>query len=171
MILAVSSKISPKIQIFGQSGPKNCIFLFIVCSKFVPKSIHQIVRFQLQKYKIFQLLRGDVPPSDNPLCPQAHQITLQKISKIYLRPWPNLSYWFNIWTKKKKKYRQTETNRANLSSIAILDTENSNCKLHGTYVHKISLFMAPRTATVMAISTLKEILYKYWLLWGAWLKL
>ena len=36
------------------------IFL-IACSKFAPKSIHQIARFQFQKYKISQLLRGHIP--------------------------------------------------------------------------------------------------------------
>ena len=45
-------KISPKMQNFGQSGPKNCVFLLIACSKFAPKSIHQITQFHLQKYKI-----------------------------------------------------------------------------------------------------------------------
>ena len=48
------------MQNLGQSGPKN-FFLRIACSKFVPKSIHQIARFHFQKYKIFQLLRGTPP--------------------------------------------------------------------------------------------------------------
>ena len=33
----ILSKNSPKIQIFGPSGPKNCVFLLIICSKFGPK--------------------------------------------------------------------------------------------------------------------------------------
>ena len=61
------TKISPKTQNLGQSGP---YFLLIACSKFVLKSIHQIAWLQFQKYKIFQLLRGVHPPSDTPLCAQ-----------------------------------------------------------------------------------------------------
>ena len=46
------------MQNFVQSGPKN---LLIACSKFAPKSIHQIAQFQLQKYKMFPFLRGQIP--------------------------------------------------------------------------------------------------------------
>ena len=42
------------------------LFLLIACSKFEPKSIHQIAWFQFQKYKIFQLLRGHIPSQTLP---------------------------------------------------------------------------------------------------------
>ena len=74
MILAKLTKISPKMQNLGQSGPYNCFcFLFFVfvllitCFKFVPKSIHQIAQFQFQKYINF-LAGGGGAPSDIPLC-------------------------------------------------------------------------------------------------------
>ena len=54
------------MQNFGESGLKNCVVLPFACSKFAPKSIHQIARFQLQKYEIFQLLRGAHPPQTPP---------------------------------------------------------------------------------------------------------
>ena len=62
----IITKISPKMQNLGQSGP-SVFFLLTACSKLVPKSIYQIARFQFQEYKIFQLLRGAHPPSDTPL--------------------------------------------------------------------------------------------------------
>ena len=55
---------------FYPTFSQNSKFFVIVCSKFVPKSIHQIARFQFQKYKIFQLLRGHIPPRHT-LCVQA----------------------------------------------------------------------------------------------------
>ena len=68
MILAkFLTKISPKMQNLGQSDPYN-FFLLVACSKFALKSIHQIARFQFQKYKIFQLLRGSLPPQTPPSC-------------------------------------------------------------------------------------------------------
>ena len=67
------SKISPKMLNLGQSGPKNCDLLLSACSKFAPKSIHQIVQYQFQKYKIFQLLRGHIPPQTPP-CARKHAI-------------------------------------------------------------------------------------------------
>ena len=39
------------MQNLGQSGLKNYVFLHIACSKFVPKSIHQIARLQFQNKK------------------------------------------------------------------------------------------------------------------------
>ena len=73
MILAkLKTKISPKMQNLGQSGPYNCfVFLLITSFKFAPKSIHQMARIQFQKYKIFQLLRG---APDTPLCVEASYI-------------------------------------------------------------------------------------------------
>ena len=68
------------MQNFGLPGPKNCVFTHRLLYKFAPKSIHQIARFQLQKYKIVQLLRWAYPPaSDTSLCAQSvltarHQI-------------------------------------------------------------------------------------------------
>ena len=47
---------------FGQSGPKNYVFFLpIACSKFVPKSIHQIARFQLQNTKFSSFWEGMCP--------------------------------------------------------------------------------------------------------------
>ena len=64
-------KIFPKCKIFCQSGPKNCFFLLIACSKFAPKSIHQIAWFQFWKYKFFSLW-GEHIPLRHPLCTQVH---------------------------------------------------------------------------------------------------
>ena len=69
------------------------IFLHIACSKFALKSIHQIARFQFQKYKIFQLLRGAHPPSDTPWCATKSS---PPILKMDLCPWP-----ISIWYQKK----------------------------------------------------------------------
>ena len=74
------------MQNFGQSGPKNHVFLPISCSKFAPKSIHQIAWFQLQKYKIFQLLREAHPPSGTSLCVLTRHQIIPPMSKMDLRP-------------------------------------------------------------------------------------
>ena len=55
------------MQNLGQSGPTNCVFSPIACSKFEPKCIYQIAWFQFQKYKILQLLRGHIPPQTPPV--------------------------------------------------------------------------------------------------------
>ena len=54
------------MQNLGQLGPKNCVIVLIACSNFAPKSIHQIAQFQFQKFKIFQFLRGTIPPQTPP---------------------------------------------------------------------------------------------------------
>ena len=88
----ILSKISPEMPHFAQSGPKNFVFLRIACSKFAPKSIHQIAWFQFQKYKNFQLLRGYIPPQTPPmrtsvqLALTRHQIIHPPMSKTDLCP-------------------------------------------------------------------------------------
>ena len=62
----ILSKMSPKMQTLGQSGPKTKAFLPLIRSKFVPKSIHQIAQLHFQKYKILQLLRGECPSEIHP---------------------------------------------------------------------------------------------------------
>ena len=48
-------------------------FLLITSFKFAPKSIYQMARFQFQKYKIFQLLRGGgTSPQTPPVCWSEH---------------------------------------------------------------------------------------------------
>ena len=57
------TKISPKKRNLGRQVHRTVIYFFFLltaCFKFVSKSIHQIAQFQFQKYKISQLLRGDV---------------------------------------------------------------------------------------------------------------
>ena len=66
-------------------------FLLIACSKFEPKSIHQIPRFQLQKYKILQLLRGHIPLRPPPCARKRavllmHYQIIPKMSKMGLHP-------------------------------------------------------------------------------------
>ena len=63
MILAnFLTKISPKMKKNGSvRSIQLFFFLLVACSKFALKSIHQIVRFQFQKYKIFQLGGGGTP--------------------------------------------------------------------------------------------------------------
>ena len=66
MILAKSyQKFLLKYKILINQAQRT-VFLFIACSKFAPKSIHQIARFQLRKYQIFQLLRRAHHSSDTP---------------------------------------------------------------------------------------------------------
>ena len=74
MILAKCyQKFLPKCKMLvSQAQELFFFFLPIACSKFAPKSIHQIVRFQLQKYTIFQLLKGHIPPRTSPcVCKRA----------------------------------------------------------------------------------------------------
>ena len=52
MILAKLNQNFSQNTKFG-SVRSNFFFLLISCFKFVPKSIHQIARFQFQKYKVF----------------------------------------------------------------------------------------------------------------------
>ena len=60
----ILSKIFPKTHNLDQSGPKN---LFLFCSSpsinLRLKSIHKIARFQFQKYRTFQLLKGALSPT------------------------------------------------------------------------------------------------------------
>ena len=74
---------------FWSVRPKELCFWPIACSNFAPKSIHQIAWFQLEKCKIFQLLRGAHPPSDTPLariwCWHATK-SATSMSKMDLRP-------------------------------------------------------------------------------------
>ena len=87
---------------FGSVRPIEPLFLLIItCCKFALKSTHQIARFQFQKCKIFQLLRGAHPSSDTPLCTtQNHS---PPMSKTDLHPWLkctcNLGSWGRIWGK------------------------------------------------------------------------
>ena len=73
------------MQNLGQSGPNNCDLLLIACSKFVPKSFHQIALLQFQKYKIFQLSRN---------CRWRATKSSPQMSKIDLRLWaPTCTDW------------------------------------------------------------------------------
>ena len=83
---------------FGSVRPIKLFLLIITCSKFAPKSTHQIALFQFQKYKIFQLLRGAHPPSDTPLCTtQNHS---PPMSKTDLHPWLKCICNLGIWAGK-----------------------------------------------------------------------
>ena len=66
----ILSTICPGIQNLGQSRPKSS--LLIACSKFAPKSIHQIERLK-KKYIFFQLPRGYTPPRTRP-CMHKHSV-------------------------------------------------------------------------------------------------
>ena len=77
MILAkFYQKFLPKCQSLVSQAQRTVFFLSTACSKFVPKRIHQIARFQLQKYNIFQHLTppcvrkcaigADAPPNHPP---------------------------------------------------------------------------------------------------------
>ena len=84
-------KFLPKYNILVSQAQRT-VFLLIACSKFAPKNIHQIAWFQVQKFKIFQLLRGYIPPQ-TPHCTQARNWcwratkSYPPMSKTDLRPW------------------------------------------------------------------------------------
>ena len=102
MILAeFYQKFLPKDKILVNNlGPKNCVFLLIACSKFAPKSIHQIARFQLQKCKIFQLLRGH--PHAHSSVPPNHPPTMSKMN-LRASTWSPMVYYFCWKTKTNKQ--------------------------------------------------------------------
>ena len=93
MILAIFyQKFLPKYTFWSVRPKELCSFLLIACSKFTPKSIHQIAWFQLQKYRISQLLRGHIPP--HPLCTQVYNLrwcttksSPPQMTKMDLHPW------------------------------------------------------------------------------------
>ena len=85
MILAKFIKNFSQNAKFWSVRAKELCFLPIACSKFASKSIHQIEWFQLQTYKIFQLLRGAHPPLDTPLW-RATKSSLPML-KMDLCPW------------------------------------------------------------------------------------
>ena len=148
MILAkFYQKISPKMQNFGLSGP-NCVFLPITYSKFAPKSIHQIARFQLQKCKIFQLLRAVrtsaqlvlshhqiIPPNvedgSTPLLPDQCQMCV-KLSRWH---YYTLDYVFNIFLEELycillREYRTEDiTTQARRGSVSSSLSPAISCNL------------------------------------------
>ena len=90
---------------FWSARPKELFFLLIACSEFAHKSIHQIAWFQLQKYKIFQLLRGAHPSQTPPPppCKQAHNWhwcatkSYPKMLKTDLCPWKSHTLCATFW--------------------------------------------------------------------------
>ena len=91
MILAkFYQKFLPKCKVLISRTQRTVLILLIASSKFVPKSIHQIARFQLQKYKLYQLLTGGTSPQTPPFA-RKHVIGADQITppmlKTDLRPW------------------------------------------------------------------------------------
>ena len=88
MILAEFYQSFSQNKKLGQSGPKNCVFFFLlkVCSKFAPKSIHHIVWFQLQKFKTLQLLRGAHPPHTPPVRASAQGVYVRASAQLANAP-------------------------------------------------------------------------------------
>ena len=74
MILAkFYQKFLPKYKLLVSQAQRS-VLLLIACYKFLPKSMQQIAWFQLQKFKIFQLLRGHIPLRHPPLYAQARSL-------------------------------------------------------------------------------------------------
>ena len=94
-----------KIQILVSQAQRTAFSLLIICSKFVPKSIHQIVQFQLQKYKFSSFCEqarsqdwiwgGEEAPKSGPFGPKKWTFWTSTPSTLLQKP----NFWPTLWTK------------------------------------------------------------------------